>query len=377
MNLIELQNKVAAYEAEIERLMSGEVTDEAAREAQVVSGKLAEAREMLMAEANRVQAENAELRASAESVAAAEHAATFAELVLGPRDAFQGVEPGWRATVDASYAPASLPTPEKRDLELPGAVALPMGVIDTLPKGLTDADERYFQMPDFTNNAAIWTSGDKAESMIEWPEAIAHLETIAHHMPIPKLAARRYRTLENTVSGALMLGLAVRKDAHVVAGNNSNGIVGLVNQPGILTHAQASGENLYDTVVTMAARCKVASGLAPNCVAMPTALVTSLKKAKGADGHYLYDEIVKNGTIDGLQIVPDENLAVTDGGTTTNGVLVYFSAAAQFNTADPDELTIGLVGNQFIQNAYTLLAEGTHALKLPFPKAVCYCSAVA
>ena len=39
-------------------------------------------------------------------------------------------------------------------------------------------------------------------------------------------------------------------------------------------------------------------------------------------------------------------------------------------------MTIGLVDKQFIQNAYTLLAEGTYALKVPIPAGFCYCSSV-
>lgn len=374
MNIIELQNKVLAYEGEVEALMA-EPSDENARKAQVVSGKLAEARDMLMAEAKRVQEENAQLRAAAVD-GDPKASMTFIEKVLGPEASFQGIEPGWKVTVDTSYGPSALPTPSKYDTALPEAFVAPMGIIDTLPKGITDADEHYFQQPALTNNAAAWTGGtsEKAASSIEWPAAIAHLETIAHYIPIPKLAARRYRSLESSVSGALLLGLAAAKDAHVVSGNNASGIVGLTNQTGIQTYTFINGDNVYDAAVKMAAKVKVGSGFAANYVAMPSALYTELKTAKGSDGHYLWREMVADGKLDGMEIVIDENLAVASGGTTTNGMIVYFGAAGQFNSADQDELTIGLMDKQFIQNAYTLLAEGTYALKVPFPAAVCYCA---
>ena len=374
MTIVELQNKIVAYEGRIAELMAGEPTDESVREAKAIEGRLSECRDMLMAEAKRVADEN---EAMARAAATAPKAESFIERVLGPVDAFTGIEPGWKVTVDTSYAPAALPIPEKYDTDLPGAVRLPAGIVSTLPQARTNEAEHYFQQPALDNKAAAWTTGTKAESDIEWPLAVANLETIAHWIPVPKLAVRRYRNLESTISGALLMGLEQVKDAHVVKGSNASGIVGIANQTGIQTFTMAQGDNIYDAIVKMAAKVRVKSGFAPDCVAMPTSVWTAIKTAKATgDGHYLYPEIVKNGTIDGLRVVIDENLAVASGGTITNGILVYFSGAAQFLVADPDEVTIGLVDKQFIQNAYTLLAEGTYALKVPIPAGFCYCSSV-
>ena len=372
MTIVELQNKIVAYEGRIAELMA-EPTDENAREAEAISGRLSECRDMLMAEAKRIADENA---AMATAKPAAEP--TFIERILGPKDSFTGLTPGWKATVDTSYAPASLPIPEKYDTNLPGAVRLPAGIVTTLPQARTNEAEHYFQQPAFDNKAAAWTSGNKAQSGIEWPLAVANLETIAHYIPVPKLAVRRYGNLESTISGALLMGLEQVKDAHVVLGSNASGIVGLANQTGIQTYTMAQTDNIYDAIVKMAAKVRVKSGFAPDCVAMPTSVWAAIKTAKGQDGHYLYEETVRGGTIDGLRVVIDENLAVASGGgaTITNGIMVYFSGAAQFLVADPDEVTIGLTDKQFIQNAYTLLAEGTYALKVPIPAGFCYCSSV-
>ena len=372
MTIVELQNKIVAYEGRIADLMAGEPTDENVREAKAIEGRLSECRDMLMAEAKRVAEENIDIKASAKPVAEP----TFIERVLGPKDSFTELTPGWKVTVDTAYAPSALPIPEKYDTNLPGAVRLPAGIVSTLPTARTNEAEHYFQQPAFDNKAAAWTSGNKAQSGLEWPLAVANLETIAHYIPVPKLAVRRYRNLESTISGALLMGLEQVKDAHVVLGSNASGIVGLANQTGIQTYTKGQTENIYDIVVKMAAKVRVKSGFAPDCVAMPTSIFADIKTAKGTDGHYLYPEIVQNGTIDGLRIVIDENLAVASGSTITNGIMVYFSGAAQFLVADPDEVTIGLTDKQFIQNAYTLLAEGTYALKVPIPAGFCYCSSV-
>lgn len=378
MNISALQEKIVGYEADIEKLMAGEPTEDGLRAADRLTGKLEEARASLMDEARRIQEENAAIRAAA-AEGDPSAMASFAERVLGPRASFAGVQPGWKVTVAAAVTPMKLGNPERTDYNLPAPGAAPMGVLDTIPTGVTDGDERYFKSPVLTNKAAGWVTGAKPESSVEWTEDIAHLETIAHHMPIAKLTARRYAQLEGVVGGALMLGLAIKKDEYVVRGSNSNGIVGLKNQTGILTYTKDAAENVYDAAVNMRARARVASGLTPDCVALPSAKISQLKTLKGSDGHYLYPEIVQNGTLDGMRIVEDENLAVTTEGAQTatkHGMLVYFSGAAQFNVADPDELTVGLVNAQFIENAYTLLAEGTYALKVPFPAAVCYCESV-
>ena len=373
MTIVELQNKIQGYEARIADIMAGEATDESVREAKAIEGRLSECRDMLMAEAKRVQDEN---EAMARAQAATPKTETFIEKVLGPSNAFEGIYPGWKVTVDTSYAPSALPIPEKYDTNLLGAVRLPVGVVSTLPQAATNEAEHYFQQPAFDNKAAAWTEGSKALSDLEWPLAVANLETIAHYIPVPKLAVRRYRNLESTISGALLMGLEQVKDAHVVKGSNATGIVGIANQTGIQTYTKEQTDNIYDVIVKMAAKVRVKSGFAPDCVAMPTSVWAAIKTAKGVDGHYLYPEIVNNGTIDGLRIVIDENLATASGGTITNAVLVYFSGAAQFLVADPDEVTIGLVDKQFIQNAYTLLAEGTYALKVPIPAGFCYCASV-
>lgn len=355
MTIVELQNKIVAYEGQIADLMA-EPTDEKAAEAKALEGRVRECRDMLMAEAKRVADENAALTASK----AEPRAVSFAERILGPKDAFTGIEPGWKTTVDAISGPV---TPERFDTNLPGIAVPPIGVLATLPQARTDADEHYFQQGALTNAAAAWTTGDKEESTLAWVKQVAHLETIAHFIPIPKITARRYNSLESTVSGALLGGLEMVKDAHVVSGNNNSGIIGLTNMPGIQTYTKQAGENDYDGIVMAAAKVRSASGFAPDCVAMTSAAFAAFKTAKATgDGHYLHAEMVQNGTIDGLRVVIDENATTP---------FVYFSGAAQFLVADPDEVTIGLTEKQFVQNEYTLLAEGTYALKVPFPKAIC------
>lgn len=394
MNITELQNRIVSLEDQLNAITSqGEVSLEDAHRAAEISGRLSEARDNLVEAAAELQRENA--RIAAEAAANPQEAVRdAAELILGPQDSFTGISEGWRtsvpmdqllaATYAARNAVSGLSTPQIYSTDLPEPIAAPMGFLDTIPHGRQEGDLHYFQAPTMTNAAAGWTTGNKAESGLTWAAACAHLETIAHHMPIQKQTARRYRSLETIVGNSLLLGLAMKKDAFAVAGSNSNGIVGAMNQTGVQTYTkQTTGAmadtNIYDMAVEMKRLVRVNSGFAADCVALPSSLVTQLKKAKGSDGHYLYPEIVKDGKLDGLTIVEDENVFTTTTTgtgtdavtTTTNYMMVYFSGACSWNVADEDTLDIGLVANQFIQNAYTLLAEGTYALQVPFPKAFC------
>ena len=357
--IIELQNRINELEASVKQLMAEDKAEDAFK----ASGQLEEARRNYMDEVALVEAENKALKAKA--VKDAEKAV---EGILGARDQFKGVEPGWQMVVDAV---SGLTTPQEYDNDLHEFVAAPMGVIDTLPTSIANGDVHYYQQPTLDNKAAGWTTGNKPESEAEWTPAVAHLEVIAHHMPIARVTANRYDELDGSIRGALMLGLGITKDAYAVRGSNSNGIVGLANQVGIISHTyvSANSTNLRDNLLAMKRKARVASGFTPNCVALSPYAIETLMTAKAGDGHYLFPEFDGESLL-GMRVVEDVNMTTTEKET----ALVYFSGAAEWMTADRDEVTVGLVDKQFVQNAYTLLAEGTHALKVWAPKAIAYCA---
>ena len=260
-----------------------------------------------------------------------------------------------------------------------------MGFLSTLPQGLTDGHETYFQSPVLTNAAAGWVSGNKPESSLEWTQATAHIETIAHQMPVAKQTVRRYRQLENTIISSLLLGLEIVKNRYALAGANSSGIVSAMNLSGTLTYEkQADDTDIRDLAIEMALRLRIATGFAPNYVVLSPQTLAKARKAKDRNGQPMYEDIVRDGKLEGMTIIEDSEMhivTITGEGanavtTETDAMGVYFSGAATWNTADPDAVEIGLVDKQFIQNAYTILAEGTHALKVPFPAAFCFCADV-
>ena len=304
----------------------------------------------------------------------------FAEALFGPRDEFDGLRTGFRASAPVRDAVSGLSTPQIYKYDLEGPAAPPTGFLATLPHGTTDGDEHFFLTPVLTNNAAGWVSGNKAESALEWTPAVAHLETIAHHMPIQKQTARRYNQLESIVGGSLMLGLDLKCDAMALRADSETGMVGVTETDGILEHTKAAGANIKDTLQTMARKVRVATGIAPTHVALSPYAIEALSQAKDEIGRYLFPDIGNGSKIAGLTIVEDVNMTFTYEDETSHEdvtketALVYAPIGASFDIADPEEVTVGLIDKQLIQNAYTILAELTATLKVTIPAAFCYCA---
>ncbi len=318
-------------------------------------------------EISRVTAEEEEARNAA--VQKAQRLHTIGADLFGDRAVFDGIQPGFKATMPIKDAVSGLPTPQIYRRDLPSPVAPPTGFLATLAHGTAEGDEHYFTTPVLDNKAAGWVDGQKPESSLAWGEDTAHLEVIAHWIPIKRQTANRYSELESIVANSLMMGLDLKADEYALRGNNQNGIVGVCNKPGILKHKKVEGKNLKDTFASMKRKVRVATGIAPNYVALSPYTLEELSQSKDQVGRYLFPDIGNGGNIAGLTCVEDVNMTVES----TETALVYYNYAASFDIADTAEVTVGLVDKQFIENAYTLLAELTAALRVDMPAGFCYC----
>ena len=295
--------------------------------------------------------------------------ASLGEQVFGPEAAFRGIELGFKATYTPKNAVSGLPTPERTSYNLPKPVEPIANFLSTIPRGETNEHEQYFTQPVFTNNAAGWVQGIKPESAIKWNSDTALLETIAHWIPIKKQTARRYSQLENIVSGALMSGLELKCDEYALRGNNEDGIIGVTNRDGILLHTVVDGEDIIDTVDSMALKVRIASGLLPKYVCLSPYAVDAVKKLKDKNGRRIYDSVAQ--AFPGLTVIEDMNMITEDG---KESVLVYNTLGTRWDVADKGAVEIGYVDKQFVKNEYSLLAETTAALPMEIPSAFCYCN---
>lgn len=317
-----------------------------------------------------LEAEEAARNAAVANVVTNNVPETLGKALFGDKAEFTGIEPGFKKSVPIKNAVSGLETPQIYKTDLKDVVAPPTGFLQTILHGTTDGDEHYFTAPKLDNKAAGWKSGKKPESGLQWKEAVAHIETIAHWIPIMKQTARRYSQLESKVGGALMLGLDLVADAYALRGSNSSGITGVCNIDGIIKHKKNPGKNLKDTINAMKRKARVASGFAPGFVCLSPYAIEEIAEEKDENGRYLFPDIEETGRICGLTIVEDVNMTTEDD---KESALVYWSGACSWDIADSATVEIGLTDSQFIENAYTLLAETTAALRVDYPAAICYC----
>ena len=286
---------------------------------------------------------------------------------LGPRSSFTGLKPGFRGAITVPTGPTVV------DPTVPGFGELPRGFAETLMQAPTDAGVTYLRRGARINAASQWSDGsDKPESTYTWTEQSAPLAWIPHHVPIAKTQASDWGQLDSIIRGEMMLGLRAAKSREALVGANPSGLTGVLNTPGIQVHTLAAGDNAYDAIRRMATRVFVVSGFPPSHVAVSPEVDEALDLLKDENKAYL--KVKAAGRVWQLEIVLDAGLAVHDPaeGLTHHGVLVYSNIGATFHTKETDSIEVGLVGDQFINNAYTLLAEGRFALSVRYPDAFCY-----
>ena len=366
MQIMDIQRRIDETEQQVRDLVSAEQMEDAYR----AEGKLAQLREDMAAAVKAMEAENAAMKQ--QPAMAEEKPGMFAQ-AFGNEADFKGLQPGMHghAVMDAAW---TADNPISTDTDLPAWRKAPSNFLDTLPKGTANGDEKYYVTPALDNKAAIWNigDGDKPESELEWTEATAHMDTIAHWIPIHKQMAKRFDTLEARTRGALMDGLEFKADYYALRASEQDGLVGVTNISGIIEHTLDTtiGVNLRDNLIQMARKVRVASGYAPNYVCLSPYAIEVLSFLKDGTGNYLFPDLRAGGTIGGMTVVEDVNM--TSEGKET--ALVYYNRAAEWKTAGGIELTVGTVNKQFIQNAYTLLAETDALLRVDVPAAFAYCA---
>lgn len=303
-----------------------------------------------------------------------------AEQFLGDPAKFHGLNPADALNVMHSvrndFQEFSIGTKTNTDYNLPRQTsdALPnFGILSTLPTATTDADVLEFFVPDtaqYINGAKVWTKGEtKGKSAFAWKKASAQLETLAHYIPVSKLEMRDYGQLAALVNTELLYGLRAKLSSSIVAGNETNGIKGITVADGIQQYTKKSGDSLSDTIYRMSNDVFLKSGFAATHVAMHPYVTESIVLEKDKNGRYINS--IVNGKLFALTVVDDLNL-VTDNEGDKYGLAVYWNNAATVFTKHADEVSIGLVNDQFIRNEYTVLAEGTYGLKIARPDAISY-----
>ena len=287
---------------------------------------------------------------------------------LGFRSSFTGIKPGFRSAI-------TVPTgPNVVDPTVPAFADVPRSFADTITQAPTEGSVTYLRRGARINAAAQWSDGSgKPESTFVWTEHSAPLAWVAHHVPVAKTQASDWGQLDAIIRGEMMLGLKQATARELLVGTNASGITGILNTVGIQTHTIAATDNLYDAIRRMVTKVYVTSGFRPTHVAMAPQVEEVLDLLK--DDNKAYLQVKAAGKVWSLEVVTDAALAVHDevAGETHYGCLVYAAQGSTLYVKETDSIEIGLVDDQFINNAYTLLAEGRYAFAVRFPDAFCYC----
>lgn len=361
-------------------LMSEGKTDDAL----VVQGQI----EQLDTTLQHVLDEEEELRAQ---FTAPKTSLTLAEAVLGSRDEFQGIGEGFKATVgspmdyDAGIGPnvVTVSAPTEIDLTIPGKSPMLLDTFaTTLPsvpaKGSVSFKQRSAQYgsPDTWEGVVDGTSAAKQKVVYTWVDAVANKEAIAGYVPISKDSMKDYDELASIVQSDLLIDLNEKRNSKFVSGNNTSGIVGIMNIPGILQFGTSGGmsptpgvdvtynaERCFEAIRKMRTKVMKMARRIPTHVAVNPGVKTALDLHKTSDGYY---QILGQDMLWGMQVVEDFDV---------EGIVVYDSFAAKQRPVHGLTIEVGTINDQFIHNELCILAEETTCLQVVYPDAFCYAPA--
>lgn len=370
---IEILNKKTMLNDNIAVAIQEERMDDARR----MEGQIALLDEMLP---DAINAET-ELAAAAPQVTKAFVPKNMGQHLLGARNEFKPLAEGDATTITPSTIASnvvSIENPTVEETTVPGWGDSPFYTFsDTLAKGTTDGDVKYMQRKKRDVNVQPWKSGEtKAESDLQWVKKTASIELLATYIPVEIPTLSRYGELESTINNELRIGLKEKKDERTLVGDDTEGMVGILNTVGIQTYTAKSGDHVVDSIRRMVTLAIMNSRLYPNYVVVAPQVKEAIDLLKDENGAYL--TLMANGRVWNLPVIEDVNMVVsttdTDDKVTLHfGAMVYFSQAATLFSADAQTLRVGTVNDQFVKNQLSLLLEESNALKVTYPDAFVYC----
>lgn len=303
---------------------------------------------------------------------------TLAESFLGARDSFKPLEQG---NALKAQNVISIDDPTIEETHVPGWGESPFYTFaDSLAKGTTTGDVKYLRRKTRAPKVGIWKSGQtKSESNYEWEKKTAQLETLATYVPIEEPTLKRYGELENVIENELRIGLREEKDAKSLTGDDSEGMIGVLNTTGIQVYTPKAGEHVVDSIRRMVTLAIMNSRLYPTCVCVAPQVKEEIDLLK--DDNKAYLTLMTNGRVWNLPVIEDANMVVatTEGSgdsakTTLHfGCVVYYANAATVFSCDAAELKVGTINDQFVKNQLCLRLEESNALKVAYPDAFVYC----
>lgn len=342
------------------------VNDGREQDAFMLSGQI----KMLDQTLNHILEEEDKLRTAPK----AKKLVTLADMVLGSRDEFRGLNVGFKKQVNNAASVVSVDAPTETDLYIPEKIReLYPTFGETIPEMPADGSIQYLQRSTQTGEPDAWggvtsgTSATKAQVLYSWTEQVANKETIAGYVPVSKSSLKDYLELENVINNDLLIDLYAATNEKYLNGDNSTGIVGITNTTGIQTHelgspsAAEAGGAYYEAIRKMRTMVMKKAKRIPTHVVLSPDAKEAIDLYKTATGLY---QTLGSYVYWGLQVIEDPY---------AEGILVYDCYSARRRAIHGGAtVEVGYYNDQFIKNELSILAEWDKAFQVYRPDAFVY-----
>lgn len=270
---------------------------------------------------------------------------------------------------DSSAGP--LLTPMIRPGIIPAATQ-PLRIRDLLAWGRTSQNAiQYFKELAFTNNANYQTSEltTKPQSDITFESDTASVATIAHWILASKQILDDMPQLQGYINGRLVYGLKLKEEGQLLKGAGASGAIEgmmVAGTPYADQGVSVVSENRIDRLRLAILMAELTGYSADGIVLHPTDWVNIELLKTAADKDYLVGNPFGQLTpvLWGRPVVTSTSM---DPGEYLVGA---FGVAAQGWDREDATVTVGWQGQQFVQNALTILCEERVALATYLPEAL-------
>jgi HK97 family phage major capsid protein len=246
-----------------------------------------------------------------------------------------------------------------------------INVLDLLPRSPTTSDTiEYVREDTFTNSAAfvaeatgftattLGGTGVKPESALAYSTQTSPVKTMAHWVPVTNRMLADAPAIRGIIDGRLLLGLTLVLETQVVSGDGSGeNLTGILNTAGIGAVSKGS-DSIADALFKGRTYIRNTGHGRPSAYLVnptdwQTVRLSRESAATATPGTYLFGPPSQAGatTLWGMPVVESE--AVPAG----KAIIADWSQAMTMFDREQGNVRVGTIGDQFIRNIQTILAE--------------------